>query len=255
MRYERAELRVADGVEIEGPRTLIQVVNYSENGLLRETLLYRGGAVHQKTVQTYLPDGNREGTSVFNGDGKLISKVGYEYDSQGLLVSEVLYLGDGSVKERKTIEASDTPRRRIAITRTIGTGATAETSINTIESLSPIGSPRPEKRSIWATTKADGIRTEDSYEVDASGTHNDQQLRYSADGSLTGKRVSIVDAGVNRLEATEYDAAGNIKNRTLETREYDSHRNLIQITGYKWNSTQQKFEPFVVSYHIIEYYQ
>lgn len=252
VRSERALLRVEEGLVVESQRTLFQVVNYSENGLSREILVLRGSSIQQKTVETYQPSGERESTSIFAANGTLISKIGYEYDSQGRLASEVRYNGDGSVKERKIIQLSDSPPRQLAVTKISGSGSTVETSINTIE-RDPHGGRA--MRSVWSTTNSDGGRVENIFEVDKSGTHNDQQLFYSADGSLTGKRVSIVDAGVNRLEATEYDATGNIKNRTLETREYDSLRNLRKITNYKWNSSLQKFEPFVVSYHIIEYYQ
>jgi hypothetical protein len=80
-------------------------------------------------------------------------------------------------------------------------------------------------------------------------------VTYAADGALTGRRVSIVDAGNNRLEATEYDGVGNIKYRTLETREHDSRHNLIKMTNYLWNPTRQTFLPVAVLYNTIEYFK
>jgi len=255
VRSERAQVRVEGGVEIESSRILFQVTNYSENGLSRESISYRGPAIQRRTVEAYLPSGERDSTSIYGSDGSLISKTGYEYDSQGQLTAEVQYLGDGSVKERRTIQSTDSPQRQVAVTKTSGNGATIETSINTSEHVASTFPNSPAKKSVWTTTKPDGSRTENIFEVDSAGAHNDQQVSYGADGTLTGKRVSIVDAGVNRLEATEYDGAGNIKTRSLETREYDSHRNLIKVTNYMWNSTQQTFVPVAVSYNTIEYFK
>ena len=255
VRSERSQVRVVDGVEVEGSRMLFQAINYSEDGLGRETINYRGAAIQRNTVEAYLPSGDRDSTSVYGPDGTLISKVGYEYDLRGQLGTEVQYLADGSVKERRTIQSIDSPQRQVAIARTSGAGTTIETSINTSEYTTSTLPTGPSKRSVWTTTKADGSRTENIFEVDSSGTHNDQQVTYSAEGTLTWKRVSIVDAGINRLEATEYDGAGNINIRSLETREYDSHRNLIKMTNYTWNPTRQTFVPIAVSYNTIEYFK
>ena len=88
-----------------------------------------------------------------------------------------------------------------------------------------------------------------------TGTHNDQQVTYSPDGSLTGKRISLVNADVTRLEATEYDASGNITKRTLQTREYDSQHNINKSTEFRWNPERKEFEPFVITYNTITYYR
>lgn len=255
VRSERSQVRVEDGVVIESSRMLLQVINYSENGFSRETIGYRGAAIQRKTVEAYLPSGDRDSTSFYGPDGTLISKVGYEYDSLGQLTAEVQYLADGSVKERRTIQSIDSQQRQFTITKTSGTGTTVETSINKSEHTTSNLPNGPAKKSVWTTTKADGSRTENIFEVDSSGTHNDQQVSYGADGTLTGKRVTIVDAGISRLEATEYDGAGNVKIRSLETREYDSHHNLIKHTNYFWNSGQQTFVPVAVIYNTIEYFK
>lgn len=250
VRTARTRVRVENGTVVEGPRTLVQVINYSEDGLSREIQLYNGNSIQRKTVERYRPDGNRDSTSTYESNETLISKVVYEYNPQGRLTSELRFNNEGSITDRRMIQTSS-KGQQLVVTKSSGSGVPVERSVNTREAGFPT---TPGRRSVWTTTKEDGSRVENIFEVDASGTHNDQQLEYDASGSLVGRRVSIVDAEAKRLEATEYDATGNVKNRTLETREYDSRHNLIKLTNFKWNSQEQNFEPFVISYHEIEYY-
>jgi antitoxin component YwqK of YwqJK toxin-antitoxin module len=239
-----------DGAVIEGPRILVQIINYSDNGLARELFSYRGGSLQTKTVETFLPGGNRESVSVYNAELKLTAKTVYEYDPSGRLLSEVQYSPDGSINERREIQSNSAAQ--FAITKTTGNGSTVETSINSRDSAT--GSSLPvAKRSVWTTTKADGSRTENIHAVDASGNHNDQVMQYTSNGTLLGRSVSITNASITRLERTEYDAADNIKIHSLETREYDSRHNLTKITNYRWNPSRQEFEPFAIAYHTIEY--
>jgi hypothetical protein len=67
--------------------------------------------------------------------------------------------------------------------------------------------------------------------------------------------VSKVNRDITRLEATEYDANGAVIRKTLETREYDSLRNITAVVNYKWNAALEKFEPVARTYHHIEYFE
>jgi hypothetical protein len=227
-------------------------VSYSEDGRRRVAESFSRGTVTRKIVETFRPDGHRETTSVYDGNGTLITQSGYEYDARGLPLVQTQSSGDGSVKETKVNNWSDAGAL-VGVTKSPANGTAIESSVNS-NNYSTRTSGEP-SRSVWSATKSDGTRTENIFEVDTNGTHNDQQINYSADGSVTGKRVSIVDAGVTRLEAIEYDGSGNITKRTLETREYDSKRNLNKITNFKWNAERKEFEPFVITYHTITYYR
>ncbi len=249
---ERVPVRIKDGVQIEGNRVLIQVVSYSEDGRRRVAESVSRGAVNRKVVETYRLDGHQESMSVYDGEGTLISQSSYEYDGRSLPLVQTQSSGDGSLKETKVNQWSDAGTL-VGVTKLAGNGTSIESSVNTNNySTRLTGEPR---RSVWSATKPDGSRTENVFEVDANGTHNDQQINYSAEGSVTSKRVSIVDAGITRLEAIESDGSGNITNHTLETREYDSMRNLKKITTFKWNAERKEFEPFVITYHTITYYR
>jgi len=254
VKSEAAVVRIKDGVAVEQPRVLMQIVNYSEDSRRREIESYNRGTLSQKTINTYLPDGQEESMAVYAGDGTLISKREYEHDPANLRSAETQFRPDGSIKEKKTSQRNDSANMGI-VTKSTGTGTSVETSINTKNystGAPPNGEP---KRSVWTTTKPDGSRTENIFEVDANGTHNDQQVTYSPDGSLTGKRISLVNADVTRLEATEYDASGNITKRTLQTRDYDSQHNINKSTEFRWNPERKEFEPFVITYNTITYYR
>jgi hypothetical protein len=251
VRAERAQYRIENGALVEGPRVLSQIINYSDDGRTRETNIYRGESVYRRTVETYRPNGSRESTTVYNQDGTEVSKVRYEYEAKGQSSSEVLYHPDGSVKERTNRVASESGL--IQSTKTSGTGATLETSINTIDRSQPQVPNSPARKSDWTTTKEDGSRIQNIFEVDASGNRITQNIYYAADGSYIGKRIAQSDADAKRLEATQYFADGSVKNRSLETREYDSKRNLIKLMFYSWNPKLEKFEPLAVSYHTITY--
>ena len=63
-----------------------------------------------------------------------------------------------------------------------------------------------------------------------------------------------MDPAVTRKEVTIYDGAGNVRMKTLETREYDQRHNLIKTVNYRWNNELQKFQPSVANYARITYF-
>jgi len=250
-RIESAQIQVKDGGIWEGPRTLLTEIKYAADGLSRETLSYQGKVIHRKMVEHYLPDGSRESMVMYDATETLVSKRSYEYDEDGRLVAESTYGGDGSLKEKKVIQANESGRQLVT-NRLDARGSTVETSVNTTD----VGSQTPgskAKRSVWTSATPVGNRVENIFEVDSAGNHNDQQLSYASDGSLTKRRVAVVNASVTRLEATEFDGANNVTSRSLETREYDSRGNLIKLVNYTWNASLGKFEPSRATYTTINY--
>ena len=247
VRSERATLRTEGDQLIEGPAMLIQTTTYSSDGLSRERNSYNPDGSHRaKTVETYHPNGNRATLTSYDRDGKITARTSFEYDGSGNLESETRYNPDGSILERRIIQATGSPRKLLAETKISGAGTTIETGVNTRDEAN--------KTSKWTHSKADGTRNENIFSRDETGNHINETRLYGSDGSLTSRRVSKVDAAVTRLEATTYDANGNVREKTLETREYDSRRNLNKIVNYRWVEALQKFEPTVVSYHRITYF-
>lgn len=247
VRTEVVRVRMEGDKEIEGLRGVIQVVSYSPDGRTKQTVNQDpNGTVRRKIVETYFPSGTQESLTIYDGDGNQISKVTYEHDKQGAVALETRHNADGSVQGRTFVQTERSADGSMIAVNKISNGNTIETSINS----------RPEpKVSKWSTTKSDGGRQDNIFSVDAVGDHNDEIITYKADGSLAGRRVSKVNRDVTRLEATQYDANGAVITKTLETREYDSLRNVKTVVNYKWNAALEKFEPIARTYHHIEYFQ
>lgn len=246
-RFERTFIRVVDGSDVESPPVLVQEVVYSRDGLSRETRAYNpDGSIRQKTIETYRPDGTQATQRIVDGSDKMISARSFETGQSGLPVSETRYNGDGSVKEKKFIQSDPKVPSINATTTVAGDGRQLETSVVNVDSVS--------KTSTWTTTRSDGSRDEQIASRDSAGNHKTEVRSYSADGTLTGRSISIVDPGVTRKEATLYDGAGNVTLKTLETREYDHRHNLIKTVNYRWNNELQKFQASVINYARITYF-
>ena len=248
VRTEVVRVRMEGDKEIEGLRGVIQVVTYSPDGRTKETIQQDpNGTLRRKIVETYFPSGTQESLTIYDGSRNQISKVTYEHDKQGAVALETRHNTDGSVQGQTFVQTERaTDGSMVAVNKVSNAGYTIETSINS--------RPAP-KVSKWSTTKPDGSRHDNIFSIDAAGDHNDEIITYKADGSLTGRRVSRVNHDITRLEATEYDANGAVIRKTLETREYDSLRNITAVVNYKWNAALEKFEPVARTYHHIEYFE
>ncbi|HTG93024.1 MAG TPA: hypothetical protein VL866_10585 [Pyrinomonadaceae bacterium] len=247
VRSELVRLTVNGDSVTEGSRALIQVIKYTPDGLTRETeSYYPNGALRQKIIEKYYPSGKLESQSIYDAKGDLVSKTTSEYDQFGGSMSETRQNPDGSAQSQTVTQSVQSAQGIVAVSKTTD-GRTVETSVNTRQ--------EQPKKSQWTTTRPDGTRQENIFSVDSDGNHNDEQISYKSDGSVAGRRLSKVDRDVTRLEAIEYDGEGNVKKRTLETREYDSYRNIKKTVAFRWNAALEKFEPVVSTYNNIEYFE
>ena len=247
VRSELVRLTVNGDSVTEGSRALIQVIKYTPDGLTRETeSYYPNGALRQKIIEKYYPSGKLESQSIYDAKGDLVSKTTSEYDQFGGSMSETRQNPDGSAQSQTVTQSVQSAQGIVAVSKTTD-GRTVETSVNTRQ--------EQPKKSQWTTTRPDGTRQENIFSVDSDGNHNDEQISYKSDGSVAGRRLSKVDRDVTRLEAIEYDGEGNVKKRTLETREYDSYRNIKKAVAFRWNAALEKFEPVVSTYNNIEYFE
>jgi hypothetical protein len=232
----------------ETPPTLLQVITYAPDGLSREIIAYNSNSSpRQKTVETYNSNGNRTSFRILTPEGNPLQAKTFEYDNNGLPVSETLFNPDGSVKETKFSQVTKAGQKIVAHSAIASNGTQIEIAVNTRD--------ESRKSSTWNTTKPDGSRSEQIASKDEAGNHITEILTYGPDGSLTGRRLAKSNREVTRLEATEYDGQGNVRQKTFETREYDSRRNLTKVVNYRWNAELQKFRPASATYHHITYFQ
>jgi hypothetical protein len=241
-RIERATFSRVDGRLVEGPRQLVSVSNYAPDGKRREGEGYApDGKLRNRYVHIWDDAGNEIEVSVFDGAGKLQMKRVY-LPSTG---ETLTYNGDGSLRERRVvIKRPDGTQAETQLYD--GSGALKERSVN----------ERDGKTSVWSTYGADGtLKKRDEHALNYGGPHRTESKTYAPDGSVVGRRVSNVDAGVRQLRATEERADGGPRRETFETREYDLRGNLSKLTAFRLNAETKDYEPVAVSYYTIEYYR
>ncbi|HVF45843.1 MAG TPA: hypothetical protein VM936_22640 [Pyrinomonadaceae bacterium] len=81
-----------------------------------------------------------------------------------------------------------------------------------------------------------------------------EEENYEPDGSLVGRTTITDDQSGENFEVVSKDRDGRPRSRTRQTREYDSHKNLLKLTYYNWDDAANGFVPSSVSYYIITYY-
>jgi hypothetical protein len=243
IRFEKTTFRIEGDLTIESAPTLVAIANYSRDGIVRETTYYKSnGSVSQKTTETVRRNGAVEETRSVSGSGELISMVSSENDQFGLPKSLTYYNEDGSVKQ-KSLFRSDPALRTRTISRIAGDGTPLETSVISFDPVS--------KKSNQKTAEGDLNRTEVP-SADGAGNQRIVTRSYGPDGTLLS--VSVVDPGHTRMETISYDAAGNLVRRSLQTLEFDSHKNPYKQVHYRWNDAFQKFEPILANYIRITYF-
>jgi antitoxin component YwqK of YwqJK toxin-antitoxin module len=242
VRMERAFFSKLDGTTYEGPRCLVAVASYSPDGKRSEQqTLKDDGARGDRYVHLYDDSGNQLEQSNYDGQNNLLSRFVYWRETGETLT----YNGDGTLRQR--VQPVWNEKRELVEVRTYdGNGGLLKREVYA----------RDADKSVWKTYRADSsLEREVVYSLNYGGPHHSEERDYNPDGSISGRRVSDVDATVNNLEAVVEKKNGMPPQKTRETREYDSRRNLIKMTHYKWNTETGEFEPFAVDYNEITYYR
>ncbi|MBC7930297.1 MAG: hypothetical protein H7Z38_06970 [Rubrivivax sp.] len=242
VRLERAYFFKLDGTTYEGPRRLVAAASYSPDGKRSEQVAYgKDGAQRNRYVHLYDDSGNQLEQSNYDGQNNLLSRFVYRPDAG----ENLTYNGDGTLRQR--VRSVWNEKRELIEVRTYdGNGGLLNKKVNT----------RDADKSVWKTYRADGsLEREIAHSLNYGGPHHSEERTYNPDGSLAARRVSDVDAQVKNLEAVVENKDGRPLKKTRATREYDSRRNLIKHTLYRWDDKTAEFEPFAVDYSIITYYR
>src|SRR2546421_346601 len=236
-RIEEALFSKVDGVLVEGPRRLAVAVSYSPDGKRKE---YEGyapdGSLRDKFVYAYDDGGNLLEQWNYDGQNRLLNRFVYRREEGEVLT----YNGDGTLRQR--VQSVWNERHdQLLVTTYDGSGALIRRRVNTREG----------GKSVWKIYGADGsliMIDESVHSLDGGGAHRDEEFKYSPDGSVASRRVLTSDASMSNLQTVEEDKNGTPRKKTRETREYDSHRNLLKLTTYTWDDAARDFVPFAVSY-------
>ncbi len=243
VRTEVADISLKDGQPSEGARRLSQLKKYSPDGKRSETTFYGpGGAARAKSVLVYDDGGNLIESSSFDGKGSLLAKRLYVRNGDEAAV----YDGAGRLQELTVLVWNETRDRLVEIRKYDGNGALLKRDVNTRDA--------DNKKSTWESFGPGGdLKEKTTFDLNYDGPKRQEQTLYHTDGTVAGGRLATSDASTRDLKAVVTDPNGEPLRRTHERREYDSRRNLVKITNYRWDYESGSYVPHRVAYHIITY--
>jgi len=199
---ERAGLigpvRTVSSVTTLPTRTGERVVSvYDPNGNELETALYHGpvssGSLVEKSIHTYDAEGNRTATATYNGDGFLLKKTTYAYDTRDNL-TEMVSSDDAGLIEKTTYIYDE--------------------------------KGQPTEEGVYYTHGP--VMHRSVYSYDLKG-HRRQSLSYARDGSAT-KTIYTYDTKGNVTTRATYAADDSLIDKLIYAYEFDSTGNWIKQT-------------------------
>jgi len=243
VRVERAHYDRVGGQLVEGARRLVATSTYTPDGKRQEQENYApSGVVSGRRVFVYDDAGNEIEHSLFDGKGDLQMRF-VRRPAEG---ERLVYNGDGSLRERRVVTKS--PDGMVIELRVYdGGGALSERSETRMEG----------GVAVVKVYGPDGVlkRSGERGPGPAGGRQMVEQS-YNPDGTVFGRRVSAVTHAssemVERVSVNDGHNPGPRKTR--ETREYDSRKNLSKMVNSIWNEATNEFEPKVVTYYTVTYY-
>lgn len=240
IRDERATFKNEQGKFVEGPRVLVQTLEYNEDGTRQDRTSYTDANQAYRTLDTYDPDGRILETKNFRS-GALENRVVSSYDDQKQLAEELTYRPDGSIQDRVVFRRHGNQREVESWAYDIQGNIVAQSK--TLNDL-------PARRSKSISISPGGVsQTESSVIENPDGTWVRTE---QSNGSL--KRQVIAD-GHGSEDWLLYKKDGTIKSKERILREFDSHQNMIKETRLNANGESADFTPSSVAYRMITYFE
>jgi hypothetical protein len=242
VRIERAEITSRDGQLIEGPRRLIAMITYNQDGTRLERTLFRAdGSISDRVNEAYAPDGRILESTGFKGNGDPGMRMVYNYDGKKRLIEQTSYRPDGSIAHKTTFVYQENRRLHESLTFDVNgvvvskvTG-TLDLKTHRMETIS---------QSLTEVTARQAAFTDTPEGQVFEGTVNGNQTELTFTHRL-GKQGG---------EVTRYNPDGSVKSRRRFQSELDSHRNLVKQIELAPVNGSDTFRPVGVSYFTIEYY-
>lgn len=244
VRTETAEISLKDGQPWEGPRRLLETKTYSPDGRRTESVSYLpDGTVRLKTVRVFDERGLLAEQSNYDAADVLLNKEVHVRRGYELAV----YDGEGRLLRRIESIWNEKRNRVVEIRSYDGSGALVRRDVNTISD----DGTRPN----WASYGPGGEPLEKTDPgPNPDGPKRAGQARPGTDAADGGGRDETGDAPAGDRKP-ETDADGQSRRGQKAKREYDSRRNLVKVTYYRWDEAGGKLVPRRVVYHNITYRQ
>jgi uncharacterized protein YxeA len=248
VRSEKTELSGARDKKSH-QRTEISQVAYNERGNKTEETKSRGdGSLVNKGIFDYDTAGNLVAVTVYNADGSPYLKRSYKYvdKARGRTTEEYVYK-DGNTLLTKAITAYDDKGRAIELATFDANGKPGLRQVISYNAKGKQAEIEYFQESNSRTGKAVFI-------YDDQGNLIGENI-FGADGSQSGRMVFSGDAerGAD-VTITEYDSTGSLVSKKNYAREFDPHGNWIKETKSELNPQTGRLEPVEISQRQIAYY-
>ncbi len=241
IRDERATVASEKGNFVEGPRVLIQTMEYNEDGTKQDRTYYNPGENFSlRTVETYAPDGRVLETSNFVR-GILNTRVVSAYDDQKQLIEQVTYRRDGSVSSRTVFRRQGNQRESESWTYDFQGNIVSQ-----IKTSNDPGGKRSESIAI-SPSRVTQIASSIKDNPDGSREFTTEQ----SNGAFKREVIAGVKGSEDRFV---YNKDGTIKRKDRFIREFDSSENMIKTTHLTANGDSSDFVPADVTYRTITYF-
>jgi antitoxin component YwqK of YwqJK toxin-antitoxin module len=249
----------------------VHVIRTEKNFLLGEKALDQKTEISQVT---YYEKGNKAEETKCKGDGSLVNRSIFDYDTGGRLTAVTVFAADGSVRLKKTYKYVNTAEGRTIEEAVYKDGNTLITKAITaydkkarateFATLDPNGKPglrqvisynvNGKQAEIDYFQDSNSLSGKAVFVYDAQGNLIGENI-YGADGSQTGRMVfgGDTERGAD-VTITEYDSNGALVSKKNYVREFDPHGNWTKETKSELNLQSSRMEPVEVTRREITYY-
>jgi hypothetical protein len=242
VRIERAQITSLNGESIEGPRILLAIINYDEDGTTQERTTFRSdGSILSKTKEAYDSGGRVLEISNFKGNGDPGSRIAYKYDGNSKLIEQTVYRPNGSIAHRTTFTYADDRRLHESVgydeNGVVDSRVTGSLDLKThkIDTVNQFGNQVDVRQSGFTDTPQGQV-----FEERVNGAQTERTLNRSL--------------GNGGREIIQYNPDGTVKNKSRFQTSLDSHGNAVKQIWLDLVGGSDNFTPVAVQYVTIEYY-
>lgn len=243
IRDERVTYTRENGNLVEGPRVLLQTINYNEDGTKQERTSYNpDGVAIYRTVDTFDPGGRILETNTFSRGDVLNTRVVSNYNDQKQLIERVTYRRDGSVLGRTVFRRQGNQ---------IESESWMYDANGGVVSQSKTTNDLPAKRADTISINPESVvQTQSTTTVGPNGSRE-----FTTEESNGGfRREAIVPVGKGNDDRIIYNKDGTIKSKERSIREFDSYHNMIKTTHLTATGDSTDFQTIDVTYRTITYF-
>ncbi len=260
LKVEVATFVSKDGGYVEGPRVVQMEATFNQDGNRTDLLIYNDkGVLSRRIVMKF--DGRKMTEALnYDGAGNMWLRIVDVYNDQSKLKEELTYIGDGSLRTKKTYKR-DELGHAIETSEYNAQGVLLDQFKNDFDGPLLLTTERKvyrEDGSLASTSfyEAEKKRSEaTAYNPDGSVANKTvrtaQQLeQYGPDGSL--QKTGTISVENRLVDEVVLNKDGSAKKESNAPDQLDAHGNWTKMT--RWQTDSQGTRPLTVGYRTLTYY-